>query len=164
MQTTVKFYFTNLKLREKHFSNFKIQGVQAPMHPLSDDHANEGIMYIYGKPRSSRSKLTCLSHTLGVCNQNPNFRLRLRLNLVKVLASAPSAFAQSWLGSGTDSTAHLFHSVKRYHARLHCSFCVTSCQARNQLGIPGGKQRVFWKRLKYFELCPTHFSRGQTFF
>jgi len=45
-QTAVKFY-TNAKLREKHLSNIKIQGLQAPMHdaPLSDDHANEDIMH-----------------------------------------------------------------------------------------------------------------------
>jgi len=40
--------------------------------------------HTYGKPHSSRSKLTRLPNKLGSCNRNPNFRLWLPLHHLKV--------------------------------------------------------------------------------
>jgi len=44
------------------------------------------------------------------------------------------------------------------------------CQARNQLGTPGGAMsfprgaKIFWTMSNSFKLCPTHFSRvGENF-
>jgi len=76
--TAAKFY-RNSKLREKHFSNFKIQEVQAPCTPFGRPYKQR--YYIHkGKPRSSLNKLTRLPHKLGLCNRNPNFRLHLWLH------------------------------------------------------------------------------------
>ena len=88
-------------------------------------------MYTYGKPRSSRNRLTRLPHKPGLCNRNLNFRLRLRH--VKVSALAPAAIIQNCLGSGSDPTAYRYVSfgfaivLQHCNIMLHCSFCVMCC-------------------------------------
>jgi len=120
--TLVKFYFTKSKLRENQFSNFKIQGIQDPPAPLPTPMQ---MIYVHiRKTRLSYNKLTRLPHKFGLCNRNPNFRLRL--HNVKFLASAPAVIIQNCFGSGTDSTGHL--SVSSIIIQwLHCSFCAMYC-------------------------------------
>jgi len=103
------------------------------MHPLSDDHANEDIKYTYGKPRSSRSKWTRLPHKLGLCNRNPNFRLRIRLHYENVFGFGFSCNYPKLpeLGLRLHSPCNCFTRiaiiVQLYITRQHCRFCVMSC-------------------------------------
>ena len=91
------------------------------------------IMYTYDKPRSSRNKLTRLPHKPGLCNGNPNFRLRLHHE--KVSAVAPTAIIQNSLGSVLWVRLHtlfvcfirLRHFLQHYNTMLQCSVCVLSC-------------------------------------
>ena len=89
------------------------------------------IMCIYGKPRSSRRKLTHLPHKPELCNWNSNFRLRL--HHVKVFALVPTAIIQNCLGSDSNPTAHRSVSfgfaiiLQHYDTTLNCTFCVLSC-------------------------------------
>jgi len=85
-------------------------------------------MYTYGKLRSSRSKLTRLSHKLR------NSNIELRLHHCKVFVLAPAAIIQNCLGSSSHSTTHLpilFGSafiLQHYdNAMLHNRFCELSC-------------------------------------
>jgi len=73
-------FCTNSELREKTFSNFKIQRSKHPCAPFRTTMQTRILCIAHkGKPRSSRNKLTRLPHKLGLCNRNPNLSLRLRL-------------------------------------------------------------------------------------
>ena len=89
------------------------------------------IMYTYDKPRSSRNKLTRLPHKPGLCNGNPNFRLRLHHE--KVSAVAPTAIIQNSLGSVLWVRLHTlfvcfirlrhFFAALKYNVAMQC-LCV----------------------------------------
>ena len=91
--------FTNSK-RTYTFFNFPNPRVLRLSCPLSTPMQTRIIMYIYEKPCSSRNKSTRLLYKLGLCNRNPDFRLRLHLHHVIVLGLGFSCNHSKLLGLG----------------------------------------------------------------